>query len=292
MPVDKVQKLTVDQLIKRISGEYDTLSKQLKVIARHVEKHRDHIGLDGIQQLAAQCGVQPSAVVRFAKHFGFSGYSEMQAIFRADLSRQIAPSRNYRARIRDIIESGSDRLSSVEIASEFLSGSLAGMQELQSSLHGPSFKKAVELLAASDCIWIAASRRSFPIAVYLDYALQHTDKRIGLVTGLGNMQLEQMRSVRKGDVILAISFTSYAEETIGVAQAAVDRGARLIAITDSRMSPLAKLAQISLIVQDSSTFGFRSLSSTMGLAQSLFIALTYALELPPPATPPEPPHAA
>jgi DNA-binding MurR/RpiR family transcriptional regulator len=291
MPVDKVQKLTVDQLIKRISSEYDTLSKQLKVIAKYVEKHRDHIGLDGIQQLAAQCSVQPSAVVRFAKHFGFSGYSEMQAIFREDLSRQIAPSRNYKARIRDIIESGAGRLSSVEIASEFLSGSLAGMQELQSSLHGPSFKKAVELLAASDCIWIVASRRSFPIAVYLDYALQHTDKRIGLVSGMGSMHLGQMRSVRKGDVMLAISFTPYAEETIGVAQAAVDRGAKLIAITDSRMSPLAKLAQISLIVQDSSTFGFRSLSSTMGLAQSLFIALTYALELPHPATPPEP-HAA
>lgn len=288
MPIDKLPKLAVDQLIKRISDEYDTLSKQLKVIARHVEKHRDHIGLDGIQQLAAQCSVQPSAVVRFAKHFGFSGYSEMQAIFRADLSRQIAPSRNYRARIRDIIESGSDRLSSVEIASEFLSGSLAGMQELQSSLHGPSFKKAVELLATSDCIWIAASRRSFPIAVYLDYALQHTDKRVGLVTGLGNMQLGQMRSVRKGDVMLTISFTPYAEETIDVAQAAVDRGAKLIAITDSRMSPLAKLAQISLIVQDSSTFGFRSLSSTMGLAQSLFIALTYALELPYESTTPEP----
>lgn len=288
MPVDKVPKLTVDQLIKRISSEYDTLSKQLKVIAKHVEKHRDHIGLDGIQQLAAQCSVQPSAVVRFAKHFGFSGYSEMQAIFREDLSRQIAPSRNYKARIRDIIESGAGRLSSVEIASEFLSGSLAGMQELQSSLPGPSFKKAVELLAASDCIWIAASRRSFPIAVYLDYALQHTDKRIGLVTGMGSMHLGQMRSVRKGDVMLAISFTPYAEETIGVAQAAVDRGAKLIAITDSRMSPLAKLAQISLIVQDSSTFGFRSLSSTMALAQSLFIALTYALEVPHPSTPPEP----
>jgi DNA-binding MurR/RpiR family transcriptional regulator len=291
MAVDKVPKLTVDQLIKRISSEYDTLSKQLKVIAKHVEKHRDHIGLDGIQQLAAQCSVQPSAVVRFAKHFGFSGYSEMQAIFREDLSRQIAPSRNYKARIRDIIESGAGRLSSVEIASEFLSGSLAGMQELQSSLHGPSFKKAVELLAASDCIWIVASRRSFPIAVYLDYALQHTDKRIGLVTGMGSMHLGQMRSVRKGDVMLAISFTPYAEETIGVAQAAVDRGAKLIAITDSRMSPLAKLAQLSLIVQDSSTFGFRSLSSTMGLAQSLFIALTYALELPHPSAPPEP-HAA
>jgi DNA-binding MurR/RpiR family transcriptional regulator len=279
MPVDKVQKLTVDQLIKRISSEHDALSKQLKVIARHMEKHRDHIGLDGIQQVAMQCNVQPSAVVRFAKHFGFSGFSELQAIFREGLSRQIAPSRNYKTRIRDIIESGSSRLSSIEIAREFLSGSLAGMQELQSSLQATSFTKAVELLVASDCIWIAASRRSFPVAVYLDYALQHTEKRIGLVSGMGSMHLGQMRSVRKGDVMLAISFTPYAEETIGVAQMAVERGAKLIAITDSLMSPLAKLAQITLVVQDSTTFGFRSLSSTMGLAQSLFIALTYALEM-------------
>jgi DNA-binding MurR/RpiR family transcriptional regulator len=46
------------------------------------------------------------------------------------------------------------------------------------------------------------------------------------------------------------------------------------------MSPLAKLAQVTLVVQDNSTLGFRSLSSTMGLAQSLFIALAYTLELP------------
>ncbi|MEY4884497.1 MAG: hypothetical protein RIS34_2351 [Pseudomonadota bacterium] len=288
MPIEKVQKLNVDQLIKRISNEYDSLSKQLKVIARHIEQHKDHIGLDGIQQLASQCDVQPSAVVRFAKHFGFTGFSEMQAIFREGLSRQLAPSRNYKARIRDIIESGAGSLSSVEIASEFLAGSLAGMQELQSSLHGPTFKKAVDLLAESDCIWIVASRRSFPIAVYLDYALQHTDKRIALVSAMGSMHLGQMRSVRKGDVMVAISFSPYAEETINVSKMAVERGAQLIAITDSRMSPLAKLAQVALVVQDNSTFGFRSLSSTMGLAQSLFIALAYTLELPYQSTTPLP----
>ena len=259
------------------------LSKQLKIIARYIEQHKDHIGLDGIQQVAMQCGVQPSAVVRFAKHFGYSGYSEMQAIFREGISRQLAPSRTYQSRIRDIISSDKDGLSSLsstEIASEFLTGSLAGMQELKNGIHAPSFKKAVDLLAASDCIWIAASRRSFPVAAYLDYALQHTDKRIGLVTGIGGMQQGQMRSVRKDDVMIAISFSPYAEETISVAKLAVERGAKLIAITDSLMSPLAKLAQASLIVQDNSTFGFRSLTSTMSMAQSLFIALAYTLELP------------
>ena len=271
---------SVDQFIARITAQYEQLSKQLKVIAKYVEQHRDHIGLEGIQQVAAQCQVQPSAVVRFAKHFGFSGFSEMQAIFRAGLTRQLAPSRNYRTRIRDVIDSGSGSLSSVEIAREFLAGSQAGMHELDANLDEQAFKQAVDMLRETDCIWIAASRRSFPVAVYLDYALQHTDKRVGLMSGLGSMHLGQMRSVRPGDVMIAISFAPYAEETRAAVDLAVERGARLSAITDSRMSPLVKMAEAALLVQDNSTFGFRALTSTMGLAQSLFIALAYALELP------------
>lgn len=272
-------KTSVDQLVERITAEYDVLSKQLKVIAMYVERHRDHIGLEGIQQLAVNCQVQPSAVVRFAKHFGFTGFSEMQAVFREGLTRQLAPSRNYRARIRDIIESGAGSLSSVEIAREFLAGSQAAMHELEAYLDGVAFKTAVDLLRETDCIWIAASRRSFPVAVYLDYALQHTDKRVCLMSGLGSMHLGQMRSSRKGDVMIAISFAPYAEETLAAVNLAVKQGVRLIAITDSGMSPLAKDAVSTLIVQDNTTFGFRALTSTMGLAQSLFIALAYALEL-------------
>ena len=59
----------------------------------------------------------------------------------------------------------------------------------------------------------------------------------------------------------------------------MQRGARVIAITDSRMSPLAREAEVTLMVQDSETFGFRALTATMGLAQSLFVALAYRLEL-------------
>ncbi|MDE2397310.1 MAG: MurR/RpiR family transcriptional regulator [Burkholderiales bacterium] len=273
-------KTTVESLLKRISEEHDGLSRQLKVIARYIEQHRDHLGLEGIRDVADHCEVQPSAVVRFAKHFGFSGFTEMQRIFRDGLAHQISPSRSYKTRIREVIESGAGSLSAVEIAQELLGGSIAAMQELRDGLHGPSFKKAVDLLAEAEAIWIAGSRRSFPIAAYLDYALQHTDKRIGLVTALGSMHEGQMRSVRKSDVMIAISFAPYAEETLAVIQAALQRGARLIAITDSRMSPLARDAHVALIVQDNTTFGFRSLTNTMGLAQGLFMALAYRLELP------------
>jgi DNA-binding MurR/RpiR family transcriptional regulator len=270
---------TVDQLLERISGEYEGLSRQLKVIGRHIERHRDRLGLDGIQQVAAQCEVQPSAVVRFAKHFGFSGFAELQRMFRAGIARQIAPSRNYQGRIRDVIASGAGTLSSADIAHEFLGGSVAGMQELQRSLQAPTLKKAVDLLARADTIWIVGARRSFAVAVYLDYALQHTDKRICLISALGSMQDGAVRSVRKGDVLIAISFSPYAPETLAVARVAVDRGATLLAITDSGMGELGRLAHVVLKVEEHATFGFRALTSTMGLAQSLFIALAYRLEL-------------
>jgi len=231
--------LTVDQFLKRVSDEFEGLSKQLKQIARHVEAHRDHLGLEGIQDVAAQCEVQPSAVVRFAKHFGFSGYSELQRIFRDGLSQQIAPNRNYQSRIREVMDAAQGPLSSAQIAREFLAGSIAGMQELQTGLDDALFKTAVDLLEQAQTIWIAGSRRSFPVAAYLDYALQHTDKRICLVNALGSMHEGQVRSVRPGDVLIAVSFAPYAEETLLVAQQAAQRGADLIAITDSRMSPLA-----------------------------------------------------
>jgi len=276
---EPVPQAAVDALLAQIASQFESLSKQLKLIARYVEQHRDHLGLERIQDVAARCGVQPSAVIRFCKHFGFSGYSEMQKIFRDGIKQQIAPSGNYQSRIREVIEHAQGELSAADIAHEFIGGSIAGMQELQRDLHGSTFGDAVALLAAAETVWLVGARRSFPVAAYLAYALQHTDKQIQLVHGLGAMQHGQLRGLKAGDVMIVTSFAPYAEETVQMAQEAAERGARIIAITDSRMSPLAAGAAAALLVQESSTFGFRSLTNTMCLAQSLFIALAYQLEL-------------
>ena len=66
----------------QIVEQYVTLSRQLKIIANYIEKNRSNIMLEKISDIAAHCKVQPSAVIRFAKKFGFSGFSEMQAVFR------------------------------------------------------------------------------------------------------------------------------------------------------------------------------------------------------------------
>jgi len=92
------------------------------------------------------------------------------------------------------------------------------------------------------------------ISTYLAYALQHTDKRVQHITALGNMQDGQLRGLRPGDVMVAISFAPYAAETESIVADAHARGARIICITDSSLSPMARFAQTSILVNETSVF--------------------------------------
>lgn len=268
-----------EALFRSMAVEFDKLSRQLKVIGTYVEQHRAQLGIQSIQQVADHCRVQPSAVIRFAKHFGFSGYTELQRLFRDGLARQISPSRDYQSRIRSAIELGAENLKSSAIAHALIGGSIAGMEELQRSLADPAFEGAVDLLFHAETVWLAATRRSFAVSTYLAYALQHTEKRVQHISAVGSIQEGQLRGLRANDVMVAISFAPYAEETESLVRQAHEKGAHIIAITDSSLSPLARLASASLLVNETSLFGFRALTNTMTVAQSLFMALAYRLEL-------------
>src|ERR1035437_562883 len=184
-PIPITAPQTEEALIAAMSSQFDALSKQLRVIAKYVEQHRSEIGIQSIQQVAESCQVQPSAVIRFAKYFGFSGYSALQKLLRESLARHISPSRDYQSRIRGVIESGALNLKSADIAHALIGGSIAGMEELQHSLQEPAFEEAVHLLFEADSVWLMATRRSFAVSTYLAYALQHTEKRMHHISAAG-----------------------------------------------------------------------------------------------------------
>lgn len=272
-----------DAFLAALRDSFDGLSRQLKLIGKHVEMQGERVAFDGIQATAALCGVQPSAVVRFAKHFGFSGYSQMQALFRADAARQLSVQHDYHDRIRGLIASGGEAqgngLGGAQLAHAVIEGGIESLQALQRGLPPAQFEAAVDLMLGAPALWLAASGRAFPVGAYLAYALQHTAKPVHWLHGLGAMQKGELRALAPGDVMLAVSFEPYAPETLEVVDLALARGARLLALTDSQLSPLAARATVTLLAQDSATFGFRSLTSTLCLAQSLFLAMAYRMEL-------------
>lgn len=271
--------ITADQLMQRISEEYEGLSKQLKVIAKYIEEHRTTLVLERITDIAQACEVQPSAIVRFAQRFGFSGFSDMQALFRDSFAPVQSNVNNYQKRIRTVIASQNTPLSNTELTQSFLSACQQGLEELSQSLDPAAIDAAVELLYKAENIYVVGVRRMFPIASYVCYALQHTQKRVHLISGLGGMYHDQVRSIRENDLMIAISFQPYGRETRYCARVASQNKAKLLVISDSKMSPLARNASTVLTVKEGTAFAFRSMSSTISLCQALFIALSYRLEL-------------
>jgi DNA-binding MurR/RpiR family transcriptional regulator len=270
---------TVEELLERVRTEFPRLSPQLQTIARYLEQNRASVTVDRIQAIAANCGVQPSAVVRFAQRLGFDGFSDLQGLYHSEFTTRTSPTQSYRGRIRTMVGAGAKPIRPVDIGRELISASIAGLQELADKLDAAALDAAVTRLAKAHAIYIAAVRRSFPAATYLAYALQHTAKPVRLLSGLGGMLHDDIRAIGKRDVLVAISFMPYGRETQYCVRAARTRGASVIAITDGRLSPIARHADIVLPVTEGTVFAFRSLTSTISLCQTLFIALATRLEL-------------
>lgn len=269
----------VEALMQRIAEQFDALPRQQQAVARYVEEHRGSIMLQRINEVAQGAGVHASAVVRFAQRFNYTGYTEMQSVFRTEHTAQSTPARSYQQRIRRVIEGTVEQMEPAQMAVRFIDASRAGLDELASEFDAKSFEQAVDLLVKAETIYVVAVRRSFSIASYIAYALQHTHKRVQLVNGLGGMYREQMRSINKNDVLIAISFPPYGKETLYCARVAAQHRAKVLAITESAMGPLARDASVVLKVREGSAFAFRALTSTICLCQALFVALAYKLEL-------------
>lgn len=271
--------INAERLLHLITEQYDSLPRQLRRIASYISQQSERIMVDRISDIARECEVQPSAIVRFSQRFGFSGFSEMQALFRAAYTHKASPAQNYQQRIRSLIASPSRNASDGDLARECIDATRSGIERLGRELDDAAFTTAVDLIVNADNIYVVGVRRSFAVADYLVYNLQHTQKRIHLVSGLGGSYREQMRSVRADDLVIAISFVPYAKETQHCLRFAREQQANTLILTDSHLSPLVKQANSVLLVNEGSALAFRSLSATLCLCQALFVAVAYRLGL-------------
>ena len=79
--------------------------------------------------------------------------------------------------------------------------------------------------------------------------------------------------------MIAITFRPYSSFTLDSLEIATRKGASIIVITDSDLSPVVSKAEISFVVKDAEVRTFRSLTSSLCLAQTLCISLGYRREL-------------
>src|SRR3546814_5266538 len=116
----------------------------------------------------------------------------------------------------------------------------------------------------------------FPVAAYLAYSLHQVDKKTVFVDSVGGMARQQVHAIHAEDLLIAVSYHPYAEETLQSVAAAVDSGCKVLAISDSLVSPVAKPATLVLQVREAEIRKFRSLSASMCLAQALVISYAFS----------------
>src|SRR3546814_7475454 len=126
-------------------------------------------------------------------------------------------------------------------------------------------------------VHVAGCRRSFPVAAYLAYSLQQAGKRMQFIDGVAGLALGHGPSIGSDDLLIAISYHPYAEETVHLVDAAVERGAHILSLSDSLLSPIAKSANLVLTVHESEVRGFRPLAASMCIAQALVIQFAFAI---------------
>lgn len=268
---------TAEEFRTRLLERYDGLSKRLKQIARYVLDEPNELALETLGVIASRCGVQPSAIVRFAQSFGFSGASQMQRLFRDSLISANA-ALGYGERVRRFSESVSQTAAGEGLLSEFVDGNILALQNLSHTVSEQDMRAAVDLIARATVVHVVGFRRAFPIAAYLAYSLQQLGKHVQFIDGVGGLARPQANTVDKKDVVIAVSFRPYAPETVEIAEIATRKGAKILSISDSRVSPIAKLGTVTLQVRDSEVRSFRSLAASMCLAQAVVIGFAFESE--------------
>jgi len=270
----------LESLRSEIARRYEELSPRLKQLASYVLDNPNDMAFETLVVIADRCAVQPSTIVRFAKVFGYRGASQMQRLFRDEIM-SVAPSPSYSERIRQFQKnSGSvDRLSPYNVMREFADSNIIALEHLKETLRKEDLDRAIDLIQGAHTVYLAGVRRAFPVASYLAYALSHVEKRAYLLDGVAGMTAEQSWMLSSEDVVIATSFRPYGDETAGVVERATTNGAAVIAISDSRLSPIAGNAEICFEIKDAEVFQFRSLTASMCLAQTLVISYAYKFGL-------------
>ena len=268
---------TAEEFRSLLLERYDGLSKRLKQVARYVLDEPNELALETLAVIAARCGVQPSAIVRFAQSFGFSGASQLQRLFRDGLISANS-SLGYGERVRQFSESVSQTPAGEGLLTEFVEGNILALQNLSHTVSEQDMQAAVDLIARAAVVHVAGFRRAFPIAAYLAYSLQQLGKHVQFIDGVGGLARPQANTVDRKDVVIAVSFRPYAPETVEVAEIAARKGAKVLSISDSRVSPIAKLGTVTLQVRDSEVRNFRSLAASMCLAQAVAIGFAFESE--------------
>lgn len=246
------------------------LPKRLAQVAAYTVEFPDDIAFGTVGSISEQAAVQPSTLVRFAKALGYSGFSELQAVFQQRLRDR--PS-NYDARLQSLDAHVAGGSTAATLIDGFSQAAMRSLEKFKERVKPEDMDEAARIFAAADTIYLIGQRRSYPITAYLSYTFGKLGIKTALIGSPSGVDREILSFAGPRDAALAVSFTPYASATVDYARQVESQGTPVVSITDSPFSPLALNTSVWFEIAENDFEGFRTMAATMTLSVALAVAV-------------------
>ncbi|MBO5576538.1 MAG: MurR/RpiR family transcriptional regulator [Ruminococcus sp.] len=254
-------------LFSVINEKLPTFSKGHKLIANYILAHYDKAAFMTAQKLGKTVGVSESTVVRFAAMLGYDGYPALQRALQDMMrSRLTAVQR---------IEVTSGQMNGDDVLERVLDLDIDRIRRTLEVTSKADFNTAVDQIISCNTIYIVGTRSSASLAAFLNYYLSLIFPRVKLVPSTTTSELfEKIMHIDERDLMIGISFPRYSKQTVKALDFAKHNGAKVIAITDSGSSPIAKYADSLLLARSDMASFVDSLVAPLSLINALIVAVS------------------
>ncbi len=254
-------------LTAHISRHLPGFSKGQRRIAAYILEHYDEAAYMTASTLGKTVGVSESTVVRFAAELGFEGYPGLQK----------AVQELVRSKLTSVqrVEVTRARMLDEEVLEKVMAYDMANIRQTLEELSPAVFDEAVAALVNARRVYVFGAGSCRALANFSAYYLKLLLPNLCLLsTGSETEILEEMIHIDENDALLVLSFPRYSSKTVKTAHFAHTRGAKVIAITDSQLSPLAPLSTCLLPAHSDMATIVDSLVAPMSILNALLVAIS------------------
>ena len=253
-------------VLQTIRAGMDSFSKGQKRIAAFILDTYDRAAFMTAAKLGETASVSESTVVRFAAQLGYDGYPDMQKALQELI----------RGRLTSIqrIQVSRDQMTGSDILGSVMQRDMNSIHDVIERLDREEFERVVDKLLHAKHIYILGVRSSSFLAGYLNFYLHLIFKNVTLVQSSAAGEIyEQLVHIGPGDVLVSISFPRYSKMAIHAVEFACRRGGDVVAVTDSPMSPMYKMASASLLASSDMISFVDSMAAPLSLLNALILAV-------------------
>ncbi len=249
---------------KHITEKLSNLSARRQEIIRPIFEHPRAFVLSSIRALATRLNTDPATVVRIVRGLGFPSFREFQHYLH-ELSLAYATS-------ADTMKRASRGTGIPGHISDSLDADLKNLQALKNTLDRKRIAAVAKQFHSARRIVVIASDLAVVLADYFEYHLVLLGLNAFSATSGGRI-VHLTRSLSNRDVAVAISFRRGLRQTVEGAEMARAHGARCIAVTDTYISPLARICHETFLAAiESNSYG-ASYAAPMALLNAFLGAI-------------------